>query len=125
MKIKLTTKMTMMFLFLIMSSYLLGSPLIIDVSHVYYTEGDISVTLIPRVGNEFQDEYSSTVWCCGTQQLSFDPPPCTNNYCWIRIQQGDREVIDPDAFINPSGQTTHLYMDLGKIPNFQHRQESK
>lgn len=128
MRLKATSRVIALIAIMLASAWLYSSTIRIDVTNVYYNQGNIEITIMDQgtFGLSYERSYPPTVYCCGTQTLywlefDLDYPAMIR----VTAEQNGRSATQSDITIEPWPSTTFVYLTLPIIPNFPHKNERK
>ncbi|HPS40108.1 MAG TPA: hypothetical protein PL124_11880 [Candidatus Cloacimonadota bacterium] len=128
MRLKAKSKVIALIAIMLMSAWLYSSTIRIDVTNVYYNQGNITVTILDQgsMGLSYTRTFAPTVYCCGTQTIYWEDFPLSYPArIYVEAEQSGRSANQSGITIEPWPSTTFVYLTLPIIPNFPHKNERK
>lgn len=127
MRLKAISKVIALITIMLASTWLYSSTIRIDVTNVYYNQGNITVTILDQgqLGLSYTRSFAPTVYCCGTQTIYWNDFPLQSGTIYVEATQNGRSANQSGITIEPWPSTTFVYLTLPIIPNFPHKNERK
>ena len=126
MRLKAKSKVIALIAIMLMSAWLYSSTIRIDVTNVYYNQGNITVTILDQgsMGLSYTRTFAPTVYCCGTQTIYWEDFPLSYPArIYVEAEQSGRSANQSSIYIEPWPSVTYVYLTIPTIPKFPHKSE--